>query len=47
MATKKPQGSKKRRGAQLKDLKPKKNPKGGLDGRGLEGVRVMVPGTSR
>ncbi|HEY7678160.1 MAG TPA: hypothetical protein VIG69_13890 [Candidatus Methylomirabilis sp.] len=30
MATKKTRVSKKRKGAQIKDLKPKKNPKGGI-----------------
>ena len=33
MAAKKSRASKKRNGAQLKDLKPKKNPKGGAIGR--------------
>ena len=33
MATKKTQVSKKRKGAQPKDLKPKRNPKGGALGR--------------
>jgi len=33
MATKKSRVSRKRKGAQLKDLKPKKNPKGGALGR--------------